>query len=188
MANRSYLVLQDAPDPIDPLEDDTLAVAAANYALPLLWVAAFRISDLRYVPRVVSDGDGVEETMQVPVLFARRTEAIDLFRARREFLNGNLPPDLVVHVDEFERLLGESTAQFCLLDGFEIWCMDAPEIFIANLGESLESFNLRTTVSWSRTLGDAGIVTEGSTFGYDPEVVRFALRGFEWSGPVPWKD
>ena len=163
---------------------------AASNQVPLLWLSVFDTRSVHRAPRTVVGDDEQEQSVLVPNLHAPLPEALARFLDRRDYMLANLPAELRVHVAEWESLLRDSASGYCQLDPFEVWCMDAPEVFEESLSISLAAFVDRSLNGWIHLLSEAGFqaARDRSGYVYDPDVVRFGLRGYQWNGLVPWAD
>jgi len=190
MANRAFFLLHDESSPVADAEERECTVLAASNQIPLLWLSVFDSTSIHRVSRTVEGEDGEKQSVLVPNLHAALPEALARFMARQEYVQANLPPELRVHVAEWESLLRGAQQRYCQLEPLEVWCMEAPEVFEADLSVALAAFADRSLDGWIHLLTDAGFqaTQDKTSYRYDPEVVRFGLRGYQWSGVVPWDE
>jgi hypothetical protein len=189
MANRPFLMAHDSADPANGVSGTAKILAAANYQIPLLWLSLFDSEDVKAVEMPIEKADGSESTAPVPTLHAPIESARARYESRRALLLARLPVGLHTHVDEWERLLATVKHAFVQIDVAEIWMMFDPPEFDDAIRRHLPAFELGGA-PWREVCAQAGLerYADSDDLTFDPAVVRFGLRGFQWEEPVPWAD
>lgn len=119
MSNQASLFAEDAPNPYDPLMEDsvpgtnTLLVAGASCQMPAFWLFCFDLSDLAEI----DTEEGKIPTLVTEMVAARRRLATRDDAARRLF------PTFGDAWAEFRGAVEAADRRYLKLDGYEVWIM-----------------------------------------------------------------
>ena len=188
MANRPFLMAHGSPVPLTAAEHEEAILAAASNQIPLLWLSLFSEADLKMVDMALEDAEGNESRGPVPTLHAATPDAVVRYQGRSARLQAALPAALLIHMKEWELLLSSVTTSFVQIDLAEIWMMDTPEESERAFRSHVRAFE-EGGEAWAEACGQACLdVLPGHAISFDPAVVRYGLRGYQWDRPVPWED
>ncbi len=178
MANRSNLVAHYSSRALPPNDPSALQLLTANYQIPVLWLSLFAAQDLTSCTAEAMNGEGTVSAVVVPTLHAPRSTAVERSQSRESILRVALPSRVHSHVSEWYALLPSIREPYLQLDAFEIWCMEAPEVFTASLSGYLCAMDDSDDPAWHELLDQACIG--------DAAVERWGVRGYAWSIQAPW--
>src|SRR5436190_24295426 len=122
MANRTYLIQSNSPEPADydPSKD---ILAGGSYMVPVFWYALF---DHRSIfDKMVDLDDGTK--IPYPFLVTTTTLARSRFAERTDLLRLFLSESMASSVRDFAKLLEGVEASHIHLETIELWMMDEPE-------------------------------------------------------------
>lgn len=197
MANRAFLVQMAAPDPDGAYDTDAI-VGAASYMLPVLWCAAFSPDDIAWciVPELEDEDHEEDESDEeddrtgptYPALLAATDAVRQRARDRRALFLRAFPCTLEGVYADWLALLDGIDAPYLLVDTLEVWGMDTPDVFEADLIECVAAFENDDPRYWSVLLRQATIAWDPNAhmMTFDNAAIPVLLRGYEWLRPVPW--
>lgn len=164
-------------------------VAAASYQLPLLWLTLFGADDLTTVTMPLEDAAGHESEGPVPTLHAPFDGACSRYAERRERVHEMLPATLHTHILEWDALQEAISQPNVQLDIAELWMMQSETEFEQDIRTFLGGLDIGGA-PWREVCEQAGLDVDPDTgeVDFDPDLVRFGLRGYQWEAPVPWTD
>lgn len=120
MSNNAFLFATSGQELSLAPRDAVHLLRVGPNMIPILWVGAFRVSDLV---------DVVREDLEIVQLFATKTRALAAWRAFAAGLRSS--PEIVERWDvvmtSFERCLVEAPGEGLQLDDYELQCMVEPE-------------------------------------------------------------
>ena len=186
MANRTYLIQSNSPEPADydPSKD---ILAGGSYMVPVFWYALFDPQSI--IDKMVDMDDGTK--VPYPCLLTTTTMARSRFAERSDLLRLFLPNSVGSSIDDFAKLLESVDAAYIHLETIELWMMDEPEKFRPHVEKCLNAFDpskgafvadLFKTADWIELIDQAGI-DPAALSGTDPSL----LTGYSWVRPVPWE-
>ena len=178
MANRSNLVGHYSSKALSPNDLGAVSLLTANYQIPITWLSLFSVPDLTSCTAEAMDGAGVVSSVVVPTVLAPAQQAAERSRSRERTLLSVLPDRVHHHIAEWYSLLPLIREPYLQLDAFEIWCMDAPEVFEQFFPAYLRAMDNPDDSAWSGILEQARVG--------EPEVERWGIRGYAWSIKAPW--
>lgn len=166
------------PTTADLMEDACLL--AANYQVPILWLALFDGADVRYVEVPCSDAQGNDVLEKIPTLFASFEKASSAYAARRADLANALGAVHANVLQEWDGFLSSTIqASNLQLDLVELWMMyDDPADVLLDVQDWIEGVTCQSGHGWQSLCSQAHLD--------DPEVSRYGLRGFPWNTELVW--
>jgi len=180
VANRTYFMAHcnEHATTADVMEDAFLL--AANYQVPILWLALFDGSDLRYVDVPCTDSQGNDVLEKIPTLFASFEKASTTYAVRRTGLANALGAANAKVLHEWDGFLSSTIqASKLQLDLVELWMMyDDPADVILDVQNWIEGVTCQSGHGWQSLCSQAHLD--------DPEVSRYGLRGFPWNTKIAW--
>ena len=180
MANRAYFINhgEDAPVSLDNQKGKWLL--AANYQLPVLWLAMFSEADLKVVSTRMQDAQGNQVIEQMPTLVAAVPEATRRYEERCAVLAAAISDSCRPQVEEWAAFIAtQLTLPFVQLEMTELRIMEEPHAFDNGLREYLSVFASATDPAWDALRSQANLE--------DPQVARYGLRGYPWDSELKWK-
>jgi hypothetical protein len=191
MANRSYLITGETEDfDINVIDHDEDIIAAANYSVPLLWLALFDEKDLLLTEMEMADG----ATVYCPRLAAKTEKCKDVFTERRRVLLSLLPDDFHDLFEIYAKYILCIGKPYLHIELSEIWTMasDIP-LFENNLRRALRSMNRLDLQIYTQTLKDISIIDfdadDGKKIIKSPksyDEITALLCGYSWYKKLPW--
>lgn len=191
MANTSYLLGVDAPQPASPTPDNILL--EAPYHLPLLWVACLAREQLFEQERVAADA---EPYLGCGAVLAR-SAAMEQLRRRTDALANAFASrgDLRYHIALFLGWLDTLACEYLCLDWSEYNFLNGDEHervkrAIAEL-DALPVSDCPTLLDVSTVIEGARFVTleqaQAGDYSDDEMASFFRLLGDSYTVPVPWR-
>lgn len=179
MANRMYLMFHshDRPTTAELAEDACLL--AANYLVPVLWIALFDSSDLTYVDVLCTDAEDKDVLESIPTLFTSYAKAHATYAARQAGLAAALGTEHASVLSEWEKFLYSQGQESNLqLDLIELWMLygDASAVS-SEVQEWLEGMRYQSGHGWRKLCDQASLD--------DPRVSKYGLRGYAWNTEYP---
>jgi hypothetical protein len=201
MANRSYLCVTNRetlyPNIGDPDYDPAQhTVAACAYAVPLLWVAMFRLDNMRTQMFEV-EGQSIEGVGPL----AKKNAALKQLREAVPLLNRMFA--VAGPLDEHAELLRQGVEQapglFVTIEMEEIAGLSSPKDFYGALDDVLECFEVdeptethrKRVRAWvglkkGQRLPSARCFAESKEVSKEDAQTHARLLGFDWIRPTPW--
>ena len=180
MANRAYFINHAEGEPVSLDDQRGQWLVAANYQIPVLWLAMFSKEDIKTVPTRMHDASGNEVVEHVPSFMAPVAQAVLLYEARRPTLAAVIPERYRPYVDEWEAFISTSLClPFVQLELTEIRIMEELQHFDLRVVDYLTAFSAASDPRWDDLRAQAALD--------DPQVARYGLRGYPWHSEVPWK-
>ena len=169
----------DERETIADLAEDA-CLLAANYQVPILWLALFDGSDLTYVDVPCTDSEGRDVLEKIPTLFASFEKTSATYAARQADLAKSLGTANADVLLEWEQFLSSGIqASHLQLDLVELWMMyDDPSDLVLDVQDWLEGVKFQSGPGWQSLCSQAHLD--------DPEVSRYGLRGFPWNAEIVW--
>jgi hypothetical protein len=185
MANRTYLIQSNSPEPAE-YDPDKDILAGGSYMVPVFWYALFDRQSI--FDKMVDLDDGTK--VPYPYLLTTTTMARSRFAERIDLLRLFLPKSVGSSIDHFLKLLEGVDASHLHLETIELWMIGEPEEFRPHVERCLNAFDplegtfvadLLKTPDWVELMDQAGI--DPTDLGdIDPSL----LTGYSWVRPVPW--
>lgn len=191
MANRAYLISNtgNAAIAFENLTDESVLVAS-NYHIPILWLAMFTKHDIVRVTTEIQDEDGNFTREEYPLLLVNSQIGKQRVIEREKTLFTILPLELKQYFQEWITFLNSVTSKYIALETCEIWIME--DDFEDKLRKYLDSFDSLNVKDWEEILEQASMSINSlfKKVSYDPNTVKFNMRGYKWVQPVTvtWRD
>ncbi len=180
MSAISFFMVHDGPGPVRAVHlSEEFQLLSANYQVPILWLSLFSQDDLRRIALPLDEyGDGsTPETM--PVMFARTTDALSRYAARKDALRLALDPQHHEQIDEWERFLEtHMTLAYVQLDVEDFF--GASDDFDAELAAWLDGVAQMKGDGWAH-LCEVAVLD-------DPDVAHFGMRGSPHAAQLDWRE
>lgn len=194
MANRVFLVQCRSGDPsaLDTKEDEV--VVAASYILPVLWCSLYTRSDIHTRIEQWDDPFGrladEQGFVSYPILLTSIERAKQRAIEKRPIFFEHFSSDAEIVYDEWLELLHGLEKPYLRVDTGELWSMGTPEEFDEFLAGCVRVFEENRPEDWAMLTGQTPYLeynpaTQQVTIGANG---AYALRGYEWLRPVPWKE
>ncbi|MEX2175090.1 MAG: hypothetical protein WD872_12065 [Pirellulaceae bacterium] len=202
MANRTYIVLTDTctiyPSAIEPdFLPEKQTAAQGIYCLPLLWVAMFRIDDLK-AQQFEMEGERVD--LKAPL--ARTQKALAQLEAAQEILQTMFADQ--TSVMDYCALLREAVTgvqrEWITIELDEVASMGDPDTFFAYLELALRALGGEVPHGVGRTallrlaelepatrFPEIQLLMEQSRATNEESLTVSQILGCSWLRPVPWE-
>jgi hypothetical protein len=180
LANRTYLLNHDSDVPVVAAEIEGRCLLAANYQLPILWVALFDKGDLTTVGVPCTNYAGDEVVEKIPTLFTSAEKAKSNYASRRATLIQSMGDESIPFIKEWDAFANTNlSAPYAQVDLVELWMMyDNPADLSSDVSEWLTAVASPFGTSWDNLCFQACFT--------DPDVRRYGIRGFPWQAELAW--
>ena len=101
MANRAYFINHEEDSPVTLDNQKGKWLLAANYQLPVFWLAMFAEADLKMVSTRMQDSQGNPVIEETPTLIVAVPEAIRRYEERRSVLATAISDSCRPHLEEW---------------------------------------------------------------------------------------
>lgn len=191
MANRSYLITGETQEfDINIIDQEEDVLAAANYSIPLLWLALFDEKDLLLTEMMLMDGAAV----YCPRLVSKTEKCKDLFTERRAVILSLLPDDYIDLFEIYAKFILCIDKPYIHIELSEIWTMESdPALFENNLRRALRSMNKLDLQLYKKILQEISVIEfdfiDGKKIIKSPDTydkVTNLLCGYQWYKKLPW--
>ncbi len=182
MANRTYLIPHTSSDPGVNDLDRFAVLKAANYSLPVLWLALFKDRNRASRSLEVCDAEGQSFFEEFPTLHTSLSNALENWGQRRGVLEGFLPEELHTYLRRWDDTLSALATPFIQVELSELAMMMEPQEFEESLNLSLSALDTLDETALAEFFSQAAFEfrSRNAPIGYDEATVEFNLLGFDW--------